>query len=109
MSSVPLSISEAPARGEDLTLQSSRIRSAWLFLVPMIVVMVLVAGWPLGRTIWFSLTDADLKDLSAAKFVGVANFVGEYGVPLGSRLVETRSSTHCASPSSPSCLKQRWD
>lgn len=79
-SSVPLAIGAAPEERDDLTLQSSRIRSAWLFLVPMIVVMVLVAGWPLARTIWFSLTDADLKDLSAAKFVGLSNFVGEYGV-----------------------------
>lgn len=50
------------------------MRSAWLFLLPMLVVLVLVAGWPLGRTIWFSLTDANLSDLEAAQFVGFANF-----------------------------------
>lgn len=65
---------------EKLSLNQSRIRSAWLFITPMIVVMVLVAGWPLLRTLWFSFTDADLKELGAAKFVGFSNYVGEYGL-----------------------------
>lgn len=65
---------------EKLSLNQSRIRSAWIFITPMIVVMVLVAGWPLLRTLWFSFTDADLKDLGAAQFVGFSNYVGEYGL-----------------------------
>ena len=56
-------------------LSRERVRSAWLFLTPMIVVLALVAGWPLVRTIWFSLTDANLADLSTAQFVGLTNFV----------------------------------
>ena len=51
----------------------------------MIFVIVLVAGWPLARTIWFSLTDANLSDLASAEFIGLANYLelvdGEwYGV-----------------------------
>lgn len=71
-----------PARAEttQAPLDSTRIRAAWLFLAPMIVVMLLVAGWPLLRTFWFSVTDADLKDLSAARFIGAENYLGEYGV-----------------------------
>lgn len=65
---------------EKLSLNQSRIRSAWIFITPMIIVMVLVAGWPLLRTLWFSFTDADLKELGAAKFVGFSNYVGEYGL-----------------------------
>ena len=61
-------------------LSESRIRSAWLFLSPTILLMVLVAGWPLCRTLWFSVTDADLKDLGAARFVGLDNYTGEFGV-----------------------------
>jgi trehalose/maltose transport system permease protein len=61
-------------------LSSSRVRSAWLFISPMLVVMILVAGWPLARTLWFSVTDADLKDLTVAKFVGLDNYISEYGV-----------------------------
>ena len=40
--------------------------TAWLFLAPMLVVLVLVAGWPLLRTIWFTFTDANLTDLDAS-------------------------------------------
>ena len=40
----------------------------------MLVVLALVAGWPLLRTVWFSLTDANLADPSTARFVGLANF-----------------------------------
>ncbi len=52
-----------------------RIRSAWLFTSPMLVVLALVAGWPLLRTIWFAFTDARLDDMAAAKFIGLGNFV----------------------------------
>lgn len=46
----------------------------------MLVVLGLVAGWPLGRTIWFSLTDAELSRLDVHAFVGLANYVGEFGL-----------------------------
>ena len=55
-------------------LTQSRTRSAWVFLTPMLVVLALVAAWPLGRTIWFAFTDANLSDMSAAQFVGLVNF-----------------------------------
>lgn len=55
-------------------LTRKRVRWAWVFLAPMLVVLALVAGWPLLRTIRFALTDANLSDLSAAQFVGFANF-----------------------------------
>ena len=45
-----------------------------MFLAPSLAVLALVAGWPLARTIWFSLTDANLSQMEAAKFVGFANF-----------------------------------
>jgi trehalose/maltose transport system permease protein len=51
-----------------------RRRAAWLFLLPMAVTVLLVAGWPLARTIWFSLTDARLDDVAAPAFVGLANY-----------------------------------
>jgi trehalose/maltose transport system permease protein len=51
-----------------------RVRSAWLFMAPMLLVLVLVAGWPLLRTIWFGFTDASLSDMGAAEFVGLINY-----------------------------------
>jgi trehalose/maltose transport system permease protein len=49
-------------------------RTAWLLVSPLLVVLVLVALWPLARTVWFSFTDASLLDLGAAGFVGFDNF-----------------------------------
>ncbi len=59
---------------------SSKTRTAWLFLAPMLVTLLIVAAWPLGRTIWFSFTDANLNDMGAARFVGLENYFGEYGL-----------------------------
>ena len=59
---------------------NNKTRTAWLFLSPMLIVLVLVALWPLGRTIWFSFTDANINDLDAAKFVGLENYFGEFGL-----------------------------
>lgn len=50
-------------------------RTNWLFLTPSILVLILCAGWPLVRTIFFSFTDATLDNLQGSRFVGVDNFV----------------------------------
>jgi trehalose/maltose transport system permease protein len=57
----------------ELTLR--RIRSAWFFLIPALMVLALVAGWPLLRTISFSFTNASLMDLKAARWIGFDNFL----------------------------------
>ncbi|BDI07381.1 carbohydrate ABC transporter permease [Sphaerotilus microaerophilus] len=59
---------------------SSRTRTAWIFLAPMLITLLLVAAWPLARTIWFSFTDANINDIGAAQFVGWTNYVGDYGL-----------------------------
>jgi trehalose/maltose transport system permease protein len=56
-------------------LTRSRVTAAWLFLAPMLFILVLVAGWPLLRTIWFGFTDANLSDLSQFKFIGFENYL----------------------------------
>ena len=56
-------------------LARRQARTAWLLLLPMLAALAIVALWPLSRTIWFSLTDATLSDLSAAAYVGLDNFV----------------------------------
>ncbi|OKL42331.1 carbohydrate ABC transporter permease [Pseudovibrio exalbescens] len=55
-------------------LTSDRIRSAWLFLSPMLITLAVVAGWPLLRTIWLGFTDANLSDLSRTTFIGLENY-----------------------------------
>lgn len=64
--------SEEVSAGSDLFRQ--RIRSAWLFLAPMLIVLALVAGWPLLRSIYFSFTNASLTNLDAAEWVGFENY-----------------------------------
>ncbi|WP_394791312.1 carbohydrate ABC transporter permease [Rhodoferax sp.] len=63
-------------------LTRERTRSAWIFLAPTLIVLLLVAGWPLGRTIWFSFTDATLENIGESTYnmVGLQNYFGKYGV-----------------------------
>ena len=61
-------------------LHRPRVRMAWILVTPLMLTLLVVAGWPLLRSIWFSLTDANLSDLSAAKFIGLENYLGDYGV-----------------------------
>jgi trehalose/maltose transport system permease protein len=44
----------------------------------MLLVLMLVAGWPLARTIWFSFTDARLNSLSDYEFIGFENYLANY-------------------------------
>ena len=43
-------------------------RARKLFAAVCLVSLLLVAGWPLLRTFWFSLTDASLASLSSEKY-----------------------------------------
>ena len=61
--------------GNSSQLTKYRVRSAWLFILPTLVVLCVVAGWPLLRTIWFSFTDASLSSLGEREFVGFENFL----------------------------------
>jgi len=73
---------EAPIRNE---LLASRQRAAWIFLAPMILVLLVVAAWPLARSIWFSFTDASLVHLYEAQFVGFENYYNCYTMDSGAR------------------------
>lgn len=52
-----------------------RVRSAWLFLAPMLVLLALVAGWPLIKTVWYSLTNETLAEVGGGQFIGVENYL----------------------------------
>jgi trehalose/maltose transport system permease protein len=61
-------------RGRAGDMRRRRRRTAWLFLSPMLAVLLLVAGWPLLRTVYFAFTDATLFDLADHEVVGLLNF-----------------------------------
>jgi len=56
-------------------LLKSRVGAAMWFLLPMLAALAVVAGWPLLRTIYFSLTNASLTNLYEAQFVGFKNYL----------------------------------
>lgn len=58
--------------------QSSRRAYAFYFLAPMVVVLLMTAGWPLLRTLFFGFTDANLSDLDNYKFIGFENYYASY-------------------------------
>ena len=74
------------------TLERQRARVAWLFVAPMLVAVVLVAAWPLGRTIAFSFTDAYLDTLDTWQVIGFANYVALFEDPLWWRAVGTTAA-----------------
>jgi trehalose/maltose transport system permease protein len=55
-------------------VERGRRRAAVLFLAPMLLVLLLVAGWPLLRTVYYAFTDATLFDLDYHEVVGLLNF-----------------------------------
>ncbi len=61
------------------SLARQRRRSALLFLAPMLLVLGVVALEPLGRSLYLSLTDARIDNLSG-HFVGLENYFGPYGL-----------------------------
>ncbi|MCC5973807.1 MAG: sugar ABC transporter permease [Rubellimicrobium sp.] len=63
-----------PERRE-ISLQTQRARAAFWFLVPMLVMLFVVAAWPLMRSIWFSFTDTRLDNLYGGRWIGIDNYL----------------------------------
>ena len=61
----------------ELNLQQQRVRAAYLFLAPMLIMLLLVAAWPLLRSITFSLTDASADTIfnGQSEWVGFENYL----------------------------------
>ncbi len=62
-------------------LEKERLRSAWVFLAPTMLVLLLTAGWPLFKTFYYGFTDAKLDGLDEGVFIGFENFLAyiDYG------------------------------
>jgi trehalose/maltose transport system permease protein len=70
---VTAGVRPAPKIKSELTQQ--RVRAARWFLLPMLIALAIVAGWPLLRSIYFSFTDASLSNLEGAQFIGFGNYL----------------------------------
>ena len=69
-------------------LTRRRVRTAWLFLAPMLFMLAAVAGWPFLRTVYYSFTDASLADLDARQWVGFDNYFSVLRLPSGRLLYD---------------------
>ena len=65
---------QAPTADAAGSLAARRARTAWLLLTPTIIVILLVAVYPLYRTIYFSFTNATYTNLGTEQFVGFDNY-----------------------------------
>ncbi|WP_020559593.1 carbohydrate ABC transporter permease [Thiofilum flexile] len=64
-------------------LEAQRIRAAMWFLLPMIAALMLVAAYPLLRSIYFSFTDTSLSNLYGGQWVGFENYFSWKTLPSG--------------------------
>lgn len=66
-----------PSNARDLNLQQQRVRAAYIFLSPMLLMLAIVAAWPLFRSIGFSFTDATADTIfnGQAEWVGFENYI----------------------------------
>jgi trehalose/maltose transport system permease protein len=55
-------------------IESSRARIAWLMIIPTLLVVALVAGYPLFRTIQMSFTNTNLAQPGMERGIGFANY-----------------------------------
>lgn len=56
------------------SLVRSQSRTAWLLLLPTLLVVALVALVPLAQTIWYSFTNARLASVQPTEFIGLENY-----------------------------------
>ena len=71
------SVSSLMLPQSELNLHQQRIRAAYMFLVPMVLILACVAVWPLFRTIAFSFTDASADTIfnGQSEWVGFENYI----------------------------------
>jgi arabinogalactan oligomer/maltooligosaccharide transport system permease protein len=68
-----------PANRRSLWVRTREARTAWIYLIPALLVMGLITFYPLGFQVWMSFTDFSLRNLRpgapAPPFVGLDNYV----------------------------------
>lgn len=71
------STNASPTAGKTLNLEQQRVRAAYMFLAPMLIMLLIVAAWPLFRSISFSFTDATANTIfnGQSEWIGFDNYV----------------------------------
>lgn len=58
-------------------IEATRARQAIWLLLPALIAIAIVAGYPLLRTVYFAFQEANLTNPEQAKYVGFTNFYGQ--------------------------------
>jgi trehalose/maltose transport system permease protein len=61
-------------RRRSTRLQRRQTRLAWILLAPSLVVVVAVAFYPLGQTVYQSFTDKQFLEIEPTKWIGLENY-----------------------------------
>lgn len=78
---------------QGLTLAQREALLGWGLLVPTILVLLGVALYPLLQTFYLSLTDARLGGTAEPAFIGLENYIGEYGLLNDPRFIQAVGTT----------------
>ena len=80
-----MTVNTAPKPTKTRGIETARARQAFWLLLPTLIAIALVAGYPLYRTIYFSLFEANLTSPDQRTFIGLENFwfTTEDGIALG--------------------------
>lgn len=70
----PPGSSPDPPRRRATSLSTSQTRTAWLLVLPTLLVVAAVAMIPLAQTVYLSFTNDRLADLRPAEWVGLDNY-----------------------------------
>lgn len=69
-----MTVNTAPKPVKTRGIETARARQAFWLLLPTLIAIALVAGYPLYRTIYFSLFEANLTSPDQRTFIGLGNF-----------------------------------
>ncbi len=85
MTTQPQPTQPKPAPTRVRGIEATRARTAFWLLLPMVIVLILVAGYPLFRTIYLSFFDYNINSPNPPKFIGLQNYwyTSPEGVGLG--------------------------
>lgn len=71
-----------PKRRRSQNLEATQARTAWWLVLPSLIVVALVAGYPLFRTIALSFTDSSFFNPGQEHNVGLANYTRLFADPI---------------------------
>jgi multiple sugar transport system permease protein len=70
----PTGVAPRAAKGGLTDRAKAERKLGWMLCAPSVILMLLVAGFPIGYAFWLSLHKADLRFPNATKWVGLKNY-----------------------------------